>query len=514
MNKWFPILMLLALIAGIALRVPHLADRPLHHDEANQAYRFGQLLEGGTYEYDAEDHHGPTLYYLTLPITFATASRTFADTSEYTFRSLPVIFGLLLILAIPLLRCGIGTTAVLATALFTAISPAMAYYSRFYIQETLLVFFTFTALAAGWRSIKIGSKTWAVVAGLSIGLMYATKETSILAFAAMFGATVLCALMAHITHFPLKNMVLGFLCALLIAFVLYSSFFTHMQGPMDSVLAYKGYLARGTGVETEHVHPWHFYLRMLTWYRFDGGPVWSEGLFLGFGLFGCISILRKKLPHTMDLGLARFLMFYTLLLTLAYSLIAYKTPWCMLSFLHGWILLAGIGVASLLDCCQGKITIPSAVLAVRGLIILLLIGPAYTTYRMAERAVFRYAADYRNPYVYAHTAPDFKRMVRRISELEAVHEKGSSMYVQVIAPPDSTWPLPFYLRRFPNVGYWTEADQVPGKVKPALVIAGPDFETDEDKFVSEFYGLRAGTLLSIHIDRALWDKFIASRTAM
>ena len=39
----------------------------MHHDEANQAVKFGALLETGAYQYDRNDHHGPTLYYLTLP---------------------------------------------------------------------------------------------------------------------------------------------------------------------------------------------------------------------------------------------------------------------------------------------------------------------------------------------------------------------------------------------------------------------------------------------------------------
>jgi hypothetical protein len=43
----------------------------MHHDEANQAVRFGILLETGEYRYDRHDHHGPTLYYLTLPFAWA-----------------------------------------------------------------------------------------------------------------------------------------------------------------------------------------------------------------------------------------------------------------------------------------------------------------------------------------------------------------------------------------------------------------------------------------------------------
>ena len=60
-------LVAIALTAGLALRLARLDVRPMHHDEANQAVKFGALLERGEYRYDAHDHHGPTLYYLSLP---------------------------------------------------------------------------------------------------------------------------------------------------------------------------------------------------------------------------------------------------------------------------------------------------------------------------------------------------------------------------------------------------------------------------------------------------------------
>ncbi|MDF7799717.1 TIGR03663 family protein [Pontiellaceae bacterium B1224] len=511
MNKWMPIAFLLILFAGLSLRVPQLADRPLHHDEANQAYRFGLLLDEGTYEYDADDHHGPTLYYLTLPIARLTGVSSFEESTEITYRALPAVFGMLLILCIPLLRSGIGCLAVLASALFVAISPAMAYYSRFYIQEMLLVVFTLLTIASGWLSIKSGSRRWAVVCGISAGLMFATKETAVLSFAALAGASIICAILARASHLPLKNLVLALVCAALVAYVLFSSFLSNLNGPLEALLAFKGYAARGSGAETEHVHPWNYYLRMLTIYRFEGGPRWSEGLTFGLGLLGCVAIIRKKLPQNTDIGLARYIMFYTLLLTAIYSVLPYKTPWCILSFLLGWILLAGIGLASIMNCCNDKITIRSAVRFVRILILLLFVYPVYATYQLAHRTVYRYAADYRNPYVYAHTSPDFKNLVNRIADLEAVSPKGNNLYIQVIAKPDSMWPLPFYLRKFPNIGYWTDALEVPGEVKPDLIIAPVDFETDSAAFLTEYYGLRPDTLLSFHIDSNLWNDFIETR---
>ena len=56
-----------------------------------------------------------------------------------------------------------------------------------------------------------------------------------------------------------------------------------------------------------------------------------------------LSFAGKKSP------LPHFLALYTILLTAIYSAISYKTPWCLLSFFHGMILLAGIGAAALVE---------------------------------------------------------------------------------------------------------------------------------------------------------------------
>ncbi len=60
-------LVLAVFLAALAVRLVRLNLRPMHHDEANQAVKFGQLLESGRYVYDRNEHHGPTLYYFSLP---------------------------------------------------------------------------------------------------------------------------------------------------------------------------------------------------------------------------------------------------------------------------------------------------------------------------------------------------------------------------------------------------------------------------------------------------------------
>ncbi|HEX2974040.1 MAG TPA: hypothetical protein VHP11_17035, partial [Tepidisphaeraceae bacterium] len=55
-----------------------------------------------------------------------------------------------------------------------------------------------------------------------------------------------------------------------------------------------------------------------------------------------------------------FLASYTVLLTAAYSAVPYKTPWCLLGFLHGMILLAAVGAVALIRSFAPRPAAPSA----------------------------------------------------------------------------------------------------------------------------------------------------------
>ncbi len=51
---------------ALAVRLPQLDRRPMHTDEAVNAYITGGLLAGGAYHYDPRDRHGPALYAVAL----------------------------------------------------------------------------------------------------------------------------------------------------------------------------------------------------------------------------------------------------------------------------------------------------------------------------------------------------------------------------------------------------------------------------------------------------------------
>ena len=54
--------------AALGLRCVRMEDRPMHADEAVHAVILGEMLETGVYRYNPHDSHGPTLYYLELPV--------------------------------------------------------------------------------------------------------------------------------------------------------------------------------------------------------------------------------------------------------------------------------------------------------------------------------------------------------------------------------------------------------------------------------------------------------------
>ena len=104
-------LVLAAVASAVLFRAPELRLRPMHHDEANQALKFGALLENGEYRYDKADHHGPSLYYLSLPVAAAAGRKTLASLDETVLRLVPAGFGIGVVLLSLFFAGGMGRSA-------------------------------------------------------------------------------------------------------------------------------------------------------------------------------------------------------------------------------------------------------------------------------------------------------------------------------------------------------------------------------------------------------------------
>jgi hypothetical protein len=251
-----------------------------------------------------------------------------------------------------------------------------------------------------------------------------------------------------------------------------------------------------------HIHPWYFYLHRLVFFHAAKGPIWSEALILVLAAIGAWAAFARKGLADASASFVRFVALYTLALTSAYSLIAYKTPWCLLSFWHGMILLAGVGAAWLVHPAKPRF--------MRfGLGLLLLAGAGQLAWQ-AWLANTTYAADQRNPYVYAQTSPDLLNLVRRVEGLAWEHPQGSNMLVKVMAADGDCWPLPWYLRNLKQVDW---RDQVPADPYAPVMIVSAQFHAglDEKKthVMVGYFQLRPQVFLELYVDLNLWQAWLA-----
>ena len=482
MTKKSCVLILAVTIIALALRLPRLQQRPMHGDEAVHAIKFGDLLERGVYSYDPQEYHGPTLNYLTLIPAWLTGAGKLVQVTEFTLRIVPVFFGVCLVLLLLLVIDGLGTAAAVYAGVLTAVSAAMVFYSRYYIQEMLLVCFTFGAIVSGYRYARSRNVAWALSTGAFLGLMHATKETCIIAFGSMF----LAVLLTYMTGRPKSSaanaskavkpahLVAGFAAGLIVSALFFSSFLSNPGGILDSLRTYTTYFNRAEASNL-HIHPWYYYLKMLIYFRYGGGPIWTEGLIVFLAAVGFIAAILRKGPASVNIQLLRFIAFYTLILTVVYSAIPYKTPWCVLGFLHGMILLAGVGVVVLVRLLPNILP--------RLVVLCLLFDASVHLTWQAYRCNYRYYADSRNPYVYAHPTTDVFTIVRQVDEMAGAMKKMArenpdkvKMHIQMICPGKDYWPLPWYFRGFEKgiIDWWDQVDV--NTPSAPLIIASPEVE--------------------------------------
>jgi uncharacterized protein (TIGR03663 family) len=508
-REWvFTVLWLLAIAVAVAIRAPRLGLRPMHADEAVQAARFRDLWLNGDYLYDPTEFHGPTLIYATLPSVMVGGAATFADTSEAMYRAVPVAFGVGLLFLFWFLRDALGRAGSVWAAMLAGCSPAFVFYSRYYIHETLLAFFTLATLACGWRYLRSGRLAWCLGAGVTLGLMQATKETAVIAYLA--AAVALAAVAVPARRAGQQNQVppwrgwhlaLGAVVAVLVAATLLSSFFTNPRGVIDGVLTYVPWLSRAGG-ESPHINPWHFYLHRLVWWRVGDGPLWSEALIVGLAVIGCVvGFLRKpRWLGDAHVGFVRWLGYYTIVVTAIYTVIPYKTPWCLLQFLLGIILLAGVGATVLLRIVR---KLPAQI----GIAALLLLGTSHLVWQ-AYRASYVLAADTRNPYVYAQTSVDVVRLEDQLQQLAGASDRGHDTPVKVIWSDPYYWPLPWYLRRFTHVELWTK---LPDDAAAPLVICSPQYDVQlterliDTHIMTGFFEIRPQVLAQLWVRFDLWE---------
>ncbi len=492
------------LLAGW-LRLTGLETQPLHFDEATGARITARQLETGRYVFDPSHFHGPLLSNLSGLVLRWRGETSWPELTQGNLRLAVALAGLLAVVgALGLRRFG-GPGDGLAAAAFVATCPLLVYYSRVFIHEpiftavallTLLVLLAFLQRPSTWTAVGLG---------VGIGLLAVTRETFVVLLAAWAIAGLAWPWPDHAgASWPERLRYLRsnhgrylwwpVLLGLGVIIMCYSDFGRHPAGVIDFVRTYVAYdLVAG------HEKPFLYYLELLLRPRRLGGVWWTEVSVLVFALYG-YACCRSGRPR----AVCRFIVHSGAVYLLLFSALPYKNPWlpCV-----GWMhfcLAAGLGAGQLVRDSRGAWKLPAiaavlAVLAWQGV--------------QSGRAISRFVVDARNPYAYVPTSRDAERMAAWLAELADAYPVLDSEPVIVVG--GKYWPLPWYLRRFSQVGYW-ELLPADANTRPLVLLVshGEPAATANLEPSHVFFprGLRHEVLVTVAIRKDIWETIQADRS--
>lgn len=435
-GRW-AVFFVLALLA-FAVRLPRLGERPMHTDEAVNAYLTGEILAGESYHYDPRDRHGPILYMLAEPLARICGARNFSELTETELRMTPVIVGSATVLLFGAAVEMFGFITCLIAALLFVMAPLPVYYSRYFIHETVFVALTLGLMVSGWQALKTNFILPGAATGFFAALLVGCKETFVIHFFALgLGTAMVWFIPPRRKCPPVKIVVVALGVFTVTAIVLFTWFGQNWRGLADLFRAAPNMAARASGEGHEKSFGYYFGLVDQTFILFP------------LAIVGVYAAIREAIDGSRKSGLS--LAIYAVAVFLIYSAIPYKTPWLALDLWLPLALLCGLGIAriwALLKNATGRCLVGIAL----GFL-LALIG--WQTVTLA----FEKPADPKNPLAYAHTVEDLLRLPPRLEQL-AKDQKLAAPLIAVVAT--DAWPLPWYLRKFKRVGFW-QPGQEPGQ---------------------------------------------------
>jgi predicted membrane-bound mannosyltransferase len=438
----------LALAAlALGLRWPALESRPMHTDEAVNAFIVGDWIEGRGYAYDPVDRHGPALYPPAVAAARLAGARTHADLTPAPLRRtaawISAAVALLLALAFP----AFPVRARMIAAAAWAIAPLPLYYGRYFIHESGFVLAAMGALSCGIAAWRRGTLPWALAAGAAAGLALAFKETVVVCALAGAGALLIAR--------PERcwrgvgraaRLIAGFAAGGAGATALLFSRFGQDFASLRS-LAWSATHALDRAGGQGHEKAAGYFLELL------GGGAFGPWFWLAV-LTGVIWALRRGADRRI-----RAVGAYGVLLLALHSAIPYKTPWLALGAVAPLLLLAGWG-ADRAFVGAARLELPWARHGLRAAIGLALAAAAGAAAWDSADLVYRRAGDPKNPLAYVHTLPGAEALAGSVREL--VEAAPEPLVVAVVS--EDVWPMPWVLRRIEHVGYWTAIEEVPAGV--------------------------------------------------
>ena len=388
------------IIIAAILRFYELDKAPLFFDESVHTAFIESILKGD-YHYDPA-FHGPLLFYMVAGVV------SLLGKSEFAYRFVPAIFGVLTVLLTLKFERFMGRGAYYV-ALFLAVSPIIVNYSRFFRNESQILFFTLSFVYFIFRYLKERETHHLVLASISLSLFACSKENFYpIAF------LMLLFFIFDIKKFRIKDVVISCIIFFLIYSILYTNFFTDLScitqiDEFPAVQAFRYW---------EHQHeiarfggPFWYYFPLLLLYDL---PVFVLGVYI---------IAKWIYKRDLD-NFKAFLTYWLLVNLIFYSYVQEKVPWLVVHIELPLYLITGYGLSEIKKF-RNLILAVSFVFLLYSSIQLNIINPT----NPAE------------PALYLPTSMDVKEFREELKEMNASR-------VCVIMSAGDYWPFPCYLGDF------------------------------------------------------------------
>ncbi len=467
-QQWLSILIV---ALAFAVRVWALDYKPVHFDEGVNGSLIDGMRTDGCYHYRPDNFHGPLHFYVLF------ASQQLFGRNVWALRMPTVLISTASVALLFAFRRFLPFRALAIAALAMALSPAMIFYARYAIHESWLPFFTMLACLGGFGCARRRSTNDVWALGLGLAGMVLTKETyavhwiaAALALGGVWLLEQLAPQSARLTpadrpnaaslFLPLQQryeepstelpaaaqagrrdvLRIGAMCiGIVIAF--YSGFGMDWSGVTGlwetwGPMMQKGH-ATGPGTEQEHHKDVYYFAKLLLDYE------WPALLGLIATPFIVLPARSRSLRFFMLFGVASFA---------GYSLIPYKTPWCLLTVLPPLFIVTG-WMAHRLCSHAGN-------MAVTVLMTAMLAQPTLDAWRLNFGAPGRSRINPTNDrrrYAYVQTTWDINKLLDRLHGLEARDTMNRYLHGYVYG---ERFPLSWLLADWPNV-HFVDDDKSP-----------------------------------------------------
>ena len=430
---------------GALLRVLFLAIKPPHFDEGINGWFVDQMTKTGFYRYDPTNYHGPLHFYVLF------LSQTLFGRNLWALR-MPVVLGSIFCIWLTLrYEPIVGRTIARWAAMAMAVSPAFVFYGRYSIHEVWLLLFQMLFILGLLGLWKLGTSGYLWCVGMGLAGMILTKETYII----HVGCAAIAVLVAWVSHKITRTenpkparqawdyldmAVIGFVAVAAIIFF-YSGTFLNWAGVNGLFETFEAWFKTGHN-GNGHEKPFYYWLMLIGRYEIT----------IGIALVVCVFCQLFR-----DITV-RYLAIYGVGVLLGYSIVAYKTPWCIISIVWPLFFLFGAGLRLIPRQYQRIGNIAAAVALL------------FSLGQSIRLNFFRCTTD-TEPYVYVQTYND----VFILSEPLLHLAKRNPIKYQLVGHMirESAYPFPWILGDFPRIGYY-EKENLPKPLDADFLLVQED----------------------------------------